>query len=35
MSEAAAAPIKTDVRKAEELDQGDRVRIELVTSDPR
>jgi hypothetical protein len=33
--ELYAVPIRTDVRKAEQLDQGDRVRVELITSDPR
>lgn len=30
-----ALPIKADVRKAERLDEGDRIRIEMTTGDPR
>jgi hypothetical protein len=30
-----AVPVRADVRKAEQLDQSDRVRIELTTGDPR
>src|SRR4051812_10462423 len=33
--ELYALPIKTDVRKAEQLDEGDRVRIVMTTGDPR
>jgi translation initiation factor IF-1 len=32
---AGIARVRTDVRKAERLDQGDRVRVELTTGDPR
>jgi hypothetical protein len=30
-----AVPVKADVRKAERLDEGDRVRVTLTTGDPR
>jgi uncharacterized protein DUF1905 len=30
-----AVPIRADVRRAEQLDDGDRVRVELTTGDPR
>jgi hypothetical protein len=30
-----ALPIRTDVRRTERLDEGDRVRVELTTGDPR
>ena len=30
-----AVPLRTSVRKAEGLDEGDRVRIELTTGEPR
>jgi hypothetical protein len=33
--ELYAVPIRLAVRKAERLDEGDRVRIELTTGDPR
>lgn len=33
--ELYALPLKNLVRKAEELDEGDRVRIEMTTGDPR
>ena len=33
--ELYAVPIRTNVRKAERLDEGDRVRITLITGDPR
>ena len=33
--ELYALPLKTVVRKAEQLDEGDRVRIERTTGDPR
>lgn len=33
--ELYALPLRADVRKAERLDEGDRVRIELTTGDPR
>lgn len=33
--ELYAVPIRADVRKAERLDQGDRVRVKLTTGDPR
>ena len=34
-AELYAVPIRTEVRKAERLDEGDRVRIELTTGEPR
>ena len=30
-----ALPIRTDVRMAEQLDEGDRVRVEMTTGEPR
>jgi hypothetical protein len=30
-----ALPLRNDVRKAEQLDEGDRVRVELTTSEPQ
>lgn len=33
--ELYALPIRGAVRKAERLDEGDRVRIEMITGDPR
>lgn len=33
--ELYAVPIRANVRKAEQLDQGDRVRVTLTTGDPR
>jgi hypothetical protein len=33
--ELYALPIRTDVRKEKRLDEGDQVRVELTTGDPR
>ncbi|HEX3764082.1 MAG TPA: DUF1905 domain-containing protein [Kofleriaceae bacterium] len=33
--ELYAVPVRADVRKAERLDEGSRVRMKLITGDPR
>jgi hypothetical protein len=33
--ERYALPIRTDVRKTERLDEGDRIRVEMTTGSPR